>query len=86
MLEIGNELEKITKAPGWTIIETYMMNRMNLVGLVLQEGVTELSRGVAKGFIELMQYIDLAIRRRNKILEEERLNHEAKNVPEDEAE
>jgi len=83
MIEIGNELEKTTKTAGWTVIETYMMARMNLVGLATQDG-SDIQRGIARAFIELMQYVDLAIKRRNQILEEERAKHEAKNVPKDE--
>jgi hypothetical protein len=81
MIELGNELDRTTKTPGWAILEQYMLSRMNLVGLAVSDG-SDLNRGVAKGFIEFMQWIDLVIKRRNKLLEEERSGHETKSVPE----
>ena len=84
-IEIGMELERVTKMPGWSIAEQYMINRMNLVGLATQDG-SDISRGVAKAFIEFMQWIELCIQRKNELLEKENVKHEAKNVPKDEGE
>jgi len=84
-IEIGNELEKITKTPGWAIAEQYMLDKMNLIGLAIQDG-SDVNRGVAKAFIEFMQWINLCIQRKDKILQEERTKHETKNVSKDEAE
>lgn len=83
-IEIGNELEKITKMPGWAIAEQYMLDKMNLIGLAIQDG-SDVNRGVAKAFIEFMQWINLCIQRKDKILQEERTKHETKNVSKDEA-
>lgn len=82
-IELGNELEKTTKTGGWTIIEQYMLTKMNLVGLAVTDG-SELNRGVAKAFIEMMQWIHLTIQRRNKLLEQEKLKYETETVPENE--
>ena len=85
-IEMGNDLEAITKMRGWTLIESYMLRQMNLVGLVLSDKEQPDQKGIAKAFIELMQWISLVIRRRDEILEKERLKYEAKNVPQDEGE
>ena len=83
VIELGTELERITKMPGWAAIDKYMMENMNLVGLAVNDG-SETAKGVAKGFIGLMQFIHLAIKNKNIILEQERIKHETKTVPEDE--
>ncbi len=84
-IEIGNELDKMTRMGGWAIVEQYMLDKMNLIGLAVQDG-SDLNRGIAKAFIELMQWIKLNIDRRNKLLEQEKIKHEAKNVSKDENE
>lgn len=85
-IELGNNLDSITKTAGWAIIEEYMLARMNLVGMAIDENLTDIHRGIAKGFIEMMQWIHLSIKQRNILLEKERLKYEAKNVQEDEGE
>ena len=83
-IELGNELEKVTKMPGWTMIESYMLRRMNLVGLAfIDDEKNRDQKGIARGYIELMQYIQLMIEKKDSILEKEKLAHETKNVPED---
>ena len=84
-VEIGNELERMTKTSGWAIAEQYMLEKMNLVGLATQDG-SDINRGIAKAFIEFMQWINLCIQRKNKILEKERLKYETKSVSENEGE
>jgi len=81
LIELGNDLEAVTKQRGWTIIESYMLRRMNLVGLAMAEQPDPDQKGIAKGFIELMQWITLSIAKRNELLENERLKHETKSVP-----
>ena len=84
-MEIGNNLEALTKIPGWAIAEQYMLVRMNLVNMAISENISEVQRGVAKGFIEFMQWIQLNIERKNQLVEQERLKHEkTKDVPQDE--
>jgi len=88
-MEIGNALESTTKTAGWTMVESYMLTRMNLVGMAIDEKSSEVKRGTAKGFIELMQWVHLAIKQKNDILERNRLKYEAskaKAVPEEEKE
>ena len=84
-IEWGNDLEAVTKMRGWVFIESYMMRRMNLIGLVMSdEKDSSTQKGVAKAFIELMQWIHLTIKRRDEILEKEKLKYEAKDVSQDE--
>ncbi len=82
-LEIGKALEAVTKLAGWSIIEKYMITRANVVGMAMNDNVTDTTRGIAKGYIELMQWVTLAIKRKDEILEKERLNV-TENLPEDE--
>lgn len=84
-IEIGNALEKTTKTAGWAMIESYMLTRMNLVAMVISDNSSEIAKGTAKGFIEMMQWIHLSVKQKNDI--EERLRNEAQKtetVPENE--
>jgi len=81
MIEIGNDLEAVTKARGWTLIESYMLRRMNLVGLAMDDNQDPNQRGIAKGFIELMQWIQLSIARRDELVAKEKQKYAAQNVP-----
>jgi hypothetical protein len=82
-LELGNSLETMTKTSGWSVVEDFMLARMNLVGMAVSESVSEVTRGVAKGYVELMQMVQWRIKRKNEIEEKERLKHETKTIPED---
>lgn len=84
-IEMGNDLEAITKMRGWALIETYMLRQMNLVGLVLSKEADPDQKGAAKGFIELMQWIHIIISKRDELLEQERMKYETKNVQKNEA-
>jgi hypothetical protein len=86
LIDIGQKLEAVTRMAGWTYIESYMLRRMNLVGLALSDKEQPDQKGIAKGFIELMQWIQIAIEKKDEILTKERLKYEAKNVPKDEGE
>jgi len=85
-IEIGSALDNTTKTVGWSMIESYMLTRMNLVNMVVTDNSSEIARGTAKGFIEMMQWIHLSIKRKNELMERERLKHETKNVPKEEKE
>ena len=85
-IEIGNDLEAITRMRGWTIIESYMLRVMNLVGLALSEKENPDQKGIARGFIEMMQWIQLSIQRKDEILEKEKQKYVAKSVSKDETE
>ncbi len=74
-LEIGNELESVTRMKGWTIIESYLLRRMNLVGLALSEKEDPDGKGRARGYIELLQWIQLMIQNRDEILAKEKELH-----------
>lgn len=76
MIEIGNDLEAVTKHRGWTLVESYMLRRMNLVGLAMSDKPDADQKGIAKGFIELMQWIQLSIMKRDELLNQEMIKHE----------
>jgi len=75
MIEIGQDLENMTKTKGWIVVESYMLRRMNLIGLALSEKENPDHKGMARGFIELMQWIDLAIRKKDDLLQKEKTLH-----------
>ena len=86
-IEMGNDLDAVTKMRGWTLIESYMLRQMNLVGLALSgDKENPDQKGIARALIELMQWISLVIRRRDDIIEKERVKYEAKSIPQDKAE
>lgn len=88
-IEMGNRLEDVTRMPGWIYIEAYMLRRMNLVGQVMSNDTKPEDKGFARAYIELMQWIQLSIERKNAILEKEkevRVKHETKGIPEEETE
>lgn len=86
LIEMGNDLEAVTKMKGWIWIESYMLRRMNLVGLALSDKENPDQKGIARGFIELMQYIQLSVEKKDELLTKERVKHEAKTVPKNEGE
>lgn len=83
IIETGNALEESTKMKGWNYIEAFMLRRMDIVGLVFGEGDTLPQKGIARGYMELMHYIDQTIKMRDEILERERRETEKKKVPEE---
>ena len=87
-IEIGNALEATTKTGGWAIMEQFMLTRMNVMGMIMDDKSSDISRGIAKGYIEFMQWIDLSVKRKNEIIERERLKYEqnSKSVSKDEKE
>jgi len=69
ILEIGQAFEKLVETKGWLHIETYMLRRMNLVGLAFNEKPDDgIQKGLARGYIELMQYVDQMIKARNELI------------------
>ena len=84
MIELGNELEAMTRSKGWSVVEAYMLRRMNLVGMVLADKENPDQKGMAKGFIELMQWIQLTIQKRNEILEKEKQKYATQSISKDE--
>jgi len=86
-IEMGNDLETVTRMKGWIWIESYMIRRMNLVGLAFADKEDPDHKGMAKGFIELMQWIQLTIEARDEILKKEKAKYvKAETIPEDEGE
>lgn len=76
VIETGQELEKITKMKGWAFVEAYMLRRMNLIGNLYEVDKTkqEQQQNVARGYVDLMQYIDQTIKAKDAILERENAN------------
>ena len=87
-MEVGNALEAMTKTVGWALVSQYMERKMDVIGLITNDKLTEadrtVKRGIATAFIEMDQWIATMIAAKNKLVEKEKLKHEAKNVPEDE--
>ena len=86
LIEIGNDLEALSRMRGWILVESYMLRRMNLVGLALSDKEQPDQKGIAKGFIELMQWIQLHIEKRDEILQKEKLKHETQSVSKNKSE
>lgn len=61
VIEIGRDLENMVKQKGWAHVEAYMMKRMNITGLVFGDNDPD-QKGIAKGFMLLMQYIHQMIK------------------------
>ena len=78
ILEMAQEFENLVKTKGWIFIEAYMMKRMNITGLVFGD-VGDDQRGIAKGYMLVMQYIDQVIKTAKHLLGKEKSN-ETENV------
>jgi len=61
IIEMGQALEQTVKSKGWSFIEAYIFKRMNITGLVFGKDDPD-QKGIAKGYILLMQYIDQVIK------------------------
>ena len=83
-IEWGNDLEALTKTRGWALVESYMLRRMNLVGLALDDKPDSNQKGIAKGFIELMQWIQLTIQKKDEILAKEKEKYGSTEVLQEE--
>ena len=80
-ISMGNELESVTKMPGWLIVEAYMLR---FIAMKLNSDKYDEEVFIrANAFKDLMHYIELTIQARNELLEKERLGHEAKTVSQD---
>ena len=63
-------LEAMTKTKGWVVVEEFMLRKMNIVGLIYNKDNEE-SKGIAKGYVELMQYIDQVIKAKEELISKE---------------
>lgn len=69
ILEIGAAFEPMVESKGWLHVETYMLRRMNLVGLAFNDTQEDgIQKGIARGYIELMQYVDQMMKARNELI------------------
>jgi len=80
IIEMGNALEELTKTKGWIYAESYMIRRMNLVGLVFVDKDSAEAKGVARGFIEFMQWIQQTIQAKETILTKQKKPKEKKGA------
>jgi len=80
VVEIGKALETMSKMGGWIHLEAVMFKKADLVNMTIQGNTSELQRGVAKGYLEIIDYVARMIAEKDKILDRERLKYEAKNV------
>lgn len=71
VIEMGREFENLVKTKGWVFVEAYMMKRMNITGLVFGQADPDL-KGIAKGYMLLMQYIDQIIKASKDLQEKEK--------------
>ena len=69
VIESGNAFEALTQTKGWILIESFMLRRMDITGLIFTEGDNSAQKGIARGYMELMQYIDQTIKTRDIILD-----------------
>ena len=69
IIEIGQELEKLTQTKGWSFVEAYMLRSINITGLLFgDDQANPDGKGVAKGYVMLMQYIQTMVKAKNEIL------------------
>ena len=78
VIEMGQEFERLVKSKGWVYVEAYMMKRMDITGLVFGN-VDADQKGVAKGYMLLMQYIHQIMKASKDLLNKEKPN-ETENV------
>lgn len=71
IIEMGNAFESLTTSKGWYYIEAYMLRNMDIIGLVFSESDASHQKGIARGYISLMQYIDQIIKIKNDIIQRE---------------
>ena len=71
VMEMGREFENLVKSKGWIFVEAYMMKRMNITGLVFGQPDPDL-KGIAKGYMLLMQYIHQIIKSGKELQEKEK--------------
>ena len=76
----GNDLEAVTKMPGWNYIEAFMLQHLNVTGMFFGDKEDPVQKGVGKGYILLMQFIQLSIAKRDEIIEKEKTKE---NEPKD---
>jgi len=75
IIERGNAFEKMIATEGWQIVEAFLINKMDLMGLAVDDKSGDIEKGVARGYIALLKYIELTIDERDKILEKENLKY-----------
>lgn len=71
--EMGEAFEKMVGTKGWNYVEEYIIRNANPVGMLLTDNKDEGQRGMARGLIQLMQFVDLAIKAKERIEEERRV-------------
>jgi hypothetical protein len=65
-IEIGNELERMTRTKGWAYVEAYIINHLNpAVTLFMKEDV---DKGEARGMMKVIQYVAAMIKHRDELI------------------
>lgn len=81
VLDMGNAFEMMVKSKGWAFIESYITHRANPVSLLLRDNVTPEEKGMARGLMSLMQYVNQVISAKNAILEKANEGRKAEPHP-----
>jgi hypothetical protein len=67
VFEMGTAFEKMVETKGWNYVEEYIIRNANPIGMLINDNKDENQRGVAKGLVQLMQFVDLAIKAKERI-------------------
>lgn len=73
IIEMGQALEQTVNTKGWNFVEAYLIRKCDPTTFLFGNE-DDSSRGEARGAINLMQYVDQAIKAKNEILQ--RINDE----------
>ena len=82
IIEMGNAFETMVKTKAWTFIEAYLIRRMNITGLLFAEDDNLINKGIARGYAELLQYVDQVIRAKDAILSRENVSKVREDIQE----
>jgi len=69
IIEMGKAFEALVNMPGWVYLEEYMINSANPINILFEEN-NESRKGVARGLIQTLQFVDRVIKEKNRIMEE----------------
>lgn len=68
ILEMGEALEQVVHLKGWAIIESKMLQALDINGVYMSGNADPVKIGKGQGMIELMQFIHGTIKMKNEIL------------------
>jgi hypothetical protein len=70
-IEMGEELERMTKTKGWAYIEAYIIGHCNPAQVLFSDNKD--ANLEARGMVKIMQYVNFAIEHKNAILKKEEI-------------